>query len=123
MEKIVFPFAVKLTIPRKWKIHDVFHVSLIKPFRTVTNAVPDPSQVLCEVNNIENSTEYDVDDVMASAKKGRHVLYLIKLLDYPDQWDWTNERLANFSVGGLEKHQEFHRWNPDVPSDYRLTEE
>ena len=29
IEKIVSPLAVKLTLPRKWKIHDVFHVSLI----------------------------------------------------------------------------------------------
>jgi len=78
VEKIVSPLAVKLTIPRKWKIHDVFHVSLSKPFETGTRAVPNPSQVLCEADNIENSAEYDVDEVMASAKKGHRVLYLIK---------------------------------------------
>jgi hypothetical protein len=117
VERIVSPLAVKLTLPRKWKIHDVFHVSLIEPFRTGTRAAPDPSQVLCEADDIENSAEYDVDEVMASAKKGRRILYLVKWLDFPDRQDWTNEPLDNFSVGGLEKLREFHRRNPDAPRD------
>ena len=123
VERMVSPLAVKLTLPRKWKIHDVFHVSLIEPFRTGTRAAPDPSQVLREADDIENSAEYDVDEVMASAKKGRRVLYLVKWLDFPDRQDWTNEPLDNFSVGGLEKLREFHRRNPDAPRDYRLTDE
>jgi hypothetical protein len=34
IKRIVSPLAVKLTLPRKWKIHDVFHVSLVEPYRT-----------------------------------------------------------------------------------------
>jgi len=122
VEKIVSPLAVKLTLPRKWKIHDVFHVSLVEPFRVGSRETPDPSKVLREADNIENSEEYDVDEVMASIKKGRRVLYLVKWLDYPDRRDWTKEPFDNFSVGGLEKLREFHRANPDAPRDYRLTE-
>ena len=32
VEKIVLPLAVRLTLPRKWKIYNVFHVSLLKPY-------------------------------------------------------------------------------------------
>jgi len=96
---------------------------LIEPFRTGTRTAPDPSQVLREADDIENSAEYDVDEVMASTKKGRCVLYLVKWLDFPDRRDWTNEPLDNFSVGGLEKQRKFHQRNPDTPSDYRLTDE
>jgi len=32
VEKIVSPLAVRLTLPRKWKIHNVFHILLLKPF-------------------------------------------------------------------------------------------
>jgi len=34
IEKIVFLLAVRLMLPRKWKIHNVFHVSLLEPYRT-----------------------------------------------------------------------------------------
>jgi len=32
IEKIVSLLAVHLTLPQKWKIHNVFHVSLLKPY-------------------------------------------------------------------------------------------
>jgi len=71
---------------------------------------------------IEQSEKYDVDEVLGSTKKGCHILYLVKWLNYPDRKDWTEEPYDNFSVGSLEKLREFHQQNPDVPRDYRLTE-
>jgi len=47
IEKIVSPLAVRLTLPRKWKIYNVFHISLLEPYRTSKHrAPPDPSKVL-----------------------------------------------------------------------------
>jgi len=47
IEKIVSPLAIRLTLPRKWKIHNVFHVSLLEPYQTSEHrAPPDPSKVL-----------------------------------------------------------------------------
>ena len=122
MEKIISPLAVRLTLPRKWKIHIVFHVSLLEPYRTSEHRVPpDPSKILREADDIEQSEEYDVDKVLGSTRKGHRVLYLVKWLDYPDRKDWTEEPYDSFSVGGLEKLQEFHRQNPDAPRHYWLT--
>jgi hypothetical protein len=121
IEKIISPLAVKLTLPRKWKIHNVFHVSLVEPYRVGNRAPPDPSKILREADDIEGSQEYDVDEVMSSTKKGRRVLYLVKWLDFPDRRDWTEEPFDNFSVGGLDKLRSFHSKNPDAPRDYRLT--
>ena len=78
--------------------------------------------MLQEADDIKQSEEYNVDNVLGSTKKGRRVLYLVKWLDYPDRKDWTEEPYDNFSVGGLEKLLEFHRQNPDALRDYRLTE-
>jgi len=126
IEKIVSPLAVRLTLPQKWKIHNVFHVSLLEPYRTNEHRVaPDPSKVLREADNIEQSEEYDVEEVISSVERGRgnnrRILYLIKWLDYPERRDWTEEPLDNFSAGGREKLQEFYQRNPDAPRDYRLT--
>jgi len=126
IEKVVSPLAVRLTLPRKWKIHNVFHVSLLEPYRTSKHrAPPDPSKVLREADDIEQSEEYDVEEVMMSDERGRgnnkRVLYLVKWLDYPERKDWTEEPYDNFSEGGIEKLREFHQRNPDAPrGDYRL---
>jgi hypothetical protein len=122
IEKIVSPLAVKLTLPRKWKIHNVFHVSLLEPYRAGNLRGPvDPSKVLREADDIEQSEEYDVEEVIGSIKRGRRILYLVKWLDYPDRKDWTEEPFDNFSPGGLDKLREFHERNPTAPRDYRLT--
>jgi len=122
IEKIISPLALRLMLPRKWKIHNVFHVSLLEPYRTSEHRTPpDPSKILREADDIEQSEEYDVEEVMSSRKQGRRVLYLVKWLDYPDQKDWTEEPYDNFSEGGLEKLRTFHRQNPSSPKDYRLT--
>jgi len=100
---------------------------LFEPYGTSEHrAPPDPSKVLREADNIEPSEEYDVEEVMSSVELGRgnnkRILYLIKLLDYPEHKDWTEEPFDNFSVGSLEKLREFHQQNPDAPRDYRLTD-
>jgi len=124
VEKVISPLAVKLTLPRKWRIHDVFHISLLEPYRAgEMQATPDLVKVLREADNIKNSEEHDVDKIMGSTKKGRRVLDLVKWLDYPDRRDWTNEPFDNFSEGGLEKLREFHRRNPEALRDYRLAKE
>jgi len=122
IEKIVSPLAIRLTLPRKWKIPNVFHVSLLEPYQTSEHQAPtDPSKVLREADEVEQSEEYDVEEVMSSVKRGRgnnkRILYLVKWLDYPERKDWTEEPFNNFSVGGLEKLREFHRRNPDSPKD------
>jgi len=83
IEKIISPFAVRLTLPKKGKIYNVFHVSLLEPYRTNEyRAPPDPSKVLREANDIEQSEEYDMEEVMSSVKHGRgnnkQILYLQK---------------------------------------------
>jgi len=127
IEKIVSPLAARLTLPRKWKIHNVFHVLLLEPYRTSEHrAPPDPSKVLREADDVKQLEEYDVDEVMSSVERGRgnnkRIIYLVKWLDYPERKDWTEEPFDNFSVSGLEKLQEFHQRNPDAPRDYRLAD-
>jgi len=72
IEKIVSPLAARPTLPRKWKIHNIFHVSLLEPYRTSEHRAPlDPSKVLQEADDIEQSEEYDIEEVMPSVERGR----------------------------------------------------
>ena len=121
MEKIVSPSAVRLTLPRKWRIHNVFHVSLLEPYITGGQTLPDTARALREMDDIEGTEEYDVEEVMDSSKTKNRVLYLVKWSGFPKRSDWTWEPYDNFSVGGLEKIRIFHLSHPDSPRDYRLS--
>jgi len=82
VEKIVSPLAVRLTLPRKWKINNVFDLSLLEPYRTSEYRAPlNSSKILREDDDIEQREEYDVDEVLGSTRKGRRILYLVKWLD------------------------------------------
>src|SRR5258705_5762445 len=84
IEKIISPLAVRLTLPREWKIHDVFHVSLLKPYRASDQREPpNPTKTLRDAEEIEYSEEYEMDEVMSATRKGRRILYLVKWLGYP----------------------------------------
>jgi hypothetical protein len=121
VEKIISPLAVKLSLPQKWKLHDVFHVSLVEPYRRSEHREPlNTAKVLREADDIKQSEEYHVEEVITSSKKGQRVHYLVKWLDYADRKDWTEETSYNFSADGLEKLREFHRRNPAAVKDYRL---
>jgi len=61
IEKIVSPLTVRLTLPQKWKIRNVFHVSLLEQYRTSEHrALLDPLKVLWEADDIAQREEYDV---------------------------------------------------------------
>jgi len=80
---------------------------LLEPYGTSKHkAPPDPSRILREAEDIEQSEEYDVEEVMSSVERGgnnKRILYLVKWLDYPECKDWTEGPLDNFSVGSVEK--------------------
>ena len=123
VEKIVSPHAIQLALPRNWRIHNVFHVSLLEPYRrSALRESPDAAQILRDTDDIEYSEEYDVDEVMAATQRTKksRVMYLVKWLDYPARKDWTQEPYESFSVGGREKLVIFHTKFPDAPRDPRL---
>jgi hypothetical protein len=47
VEKVISPTAIRLTLPRRWKIHNVFHISLIELFRSGTRALCHESRMTC----------------------------------------------------------------------------
>ena len=94
---MVGPNAAKLALPATWKVHNVFHVSLLQPFVPRPGASPDPKLPMLDDNN---EPWYRVDKILSHRERKirKKVVkeYLIKWLGYSDEHN-SYEPAANIS--------------------------
>jgi hypothetical protein len=57
IEKVVSPTAIRLSLARKWKIHNTFHVSLLEPYNNGTRPLPDLLKIIDKSVDIEGNEE------------------------------------------------------------------
>ena len=113
IRKVLSPITYQLELPPQWKIHDVFHVDLLTPYRETE--LHRPNFMKPPPDLIDGEEEYEVKEILQSWKFGRQrkVQYLIKWKGYPDlenQWvDWNN-------LHADKALADFKRKNPDVVS-------
>ena len=109
----------KLELPKKWKIHDVFHVSLLEQDTTRKGRV-DENVTEFEAGNDEE--EYKVEGIWDSAVYAREsatghlpgLYYLLSWKGYPEKENTWEPALA---VQHLRKLiSTFHKNNPDKPT-------
>jgi hypothetical protein len=89
--QIVSDLAYRLQLPEHIKIHDVFHISLLKPYHASDrHETPPPPEF------IDDQLEYEVETILdhREIKKGRKKTrqYLIRWLGYGAEYDtWEPE--------------------------------
>jgi len=115
--------AFKLEISPRWKIHPIFHVSLLEPYRaSAREGREQPPRVL---EDIEGDLEWEVERIVKSEvitytrKVGRRNQEF-KELHYFIKWKGCAEDENTWEPPeGLRNAQElveeFHRQNPEMP--------
>jgi hypothetical protein len=87
--RVLSPITYELCLPVQWKLHPVFHVDLLMPYRETefhgANYDKPPPDL------INREEEYEVEQIIASRRFGRgcKLQYLVKWKGYPDaenQW-------------------------------------
>ena len=77
------PVAYELKLPPTWsRVHPVFHVSLLRKYRTGTRKQPPPPPVF-----LEDGPEYEVEAVLAHRYVSGKLQYLLKFKGYTHDYD------------------------------------
>ena len=106
------PVAFRLALPSHFRIHDVFHVSLLEPHyasQLPGRQTPPPPPV-----QLTTREEYEVDQILESHWHRRHLQYLVLWRVYPmseTMWE-PSENLQN----APEVVQDFHHRYPHKPA-------
>ena len=117
------PFPIKralsmityqLTLPEQWKIHNMFHVDLLTPYRETEFHGPNYTQPPPDL--IGEEEQYKVEQVLDERNYGRwkKKQYLVKWKGYPDSDNqWLD---AKDMENAQELIAEFHNSNHELRS-------
>jgi hypothetical protein len=116
--RVLSPINYELRLPVQWKLHPVFHVDLLTPYRETefhgANYDKPPPDL------INGEEEYKVERIVASRRfgRGRKLQYLIKWKGYPDaENQWVNEE----DVFAEDAIKEFQNLNSDPKDAYKTS--
>ena len=110
--KQVNEVAYRLDLPTSMKIHPVFHVSLLEPYKEST--IPGRLQAPPPPIEIDGEEEFEVSEILDSRINRRKLEYLVHWQGY-EVSERTWEPAANFD-NAPEMIEEFHRQYPTKPS-------
>ena len=126
---------MELELPQCWRVHNEFHTSLIKPYRTSVRrlrdkpiAVIDSGYVdsLCVTHEVGYNVEgnqvledFEVEEIMGSHYNAERkmILYVIKWKGYLEESEWTEEPLKHLPRVLVRS---FHTHHPGPAIDDKL---
>jgi hypothetical protein len=86
--------AYKLELPKTWKIHDVFHASLLTPYKEMEKHGPNFLEPPPEL--IEGEPEWEVEQILGDRTYRRKKQFLIRWKGYAPAHDsWADESDIN----------------------------
>ena len=114
--QVLSPITYQLTLPAQWKIHPVFHVDLLTPYKET--AFHSANYTRPPPDLINDEEEYKIEQILDSRTRGRNhkVQYLVKWVGYPDsdnQWLDAEQLTADDAI------REFKRRHPNAITHIR----
>ena len=125
VEKVLSPTAIRLELPKRWRIHNVFHVSLLEPYRESAKALRpllDLDQAMRDADEMDlEEGLWEIQEIMGSScdSKGT-VKYLVQWKGFPEENDRTEEPWESFVGTGEAALRKFHRKHPQAAKDKRF---
>ena len=105
--EVLGPVTYRLQLPASWRIHDVFHATLLRPYRK--------NEVYGEIFSepppeLEDGEEvYEVETILNHRKRGRGYQYFIKWRGYPiSDASWEPEHAFSDDGDILTRYKQRH---------------
>ena len=103
IEEVLGPVTYQLKLPESWKIHNVFHTTLLCLYienEIYRNNYPRPPAELLE------EEVYEVETIFKYQKRGRGYQYYIKWKGYPvTEATWENESAFSNDGNMVEQYK------------------
>jgi Chromo (CHRromatin Organisation MOdifier) domain len=91
IEEVLGPVTYRLKLPTTWKIHNVFHAVLLKPYVKTEVHGENFSQPIPDILDREEEV-YNMKTILKHRRRGRSYQYLIKWEGYPiSEASWEPE--------------------------------
>ena len=108
IEKVLSPLTYRLQIPTTWRIHPVFHASLLTPYTQTESHGPSFTHPPPEI--VDNEEEYEIEAIIAHRKNGKRRQYLVKWMGYESSENsWLTEAELTHSPDLLKAYKEAKR--------------
>ena len=88
---VLGPLTYRLVLPSRWKIHPVFHATLLSPYHETD--VHGPNFLQPPPDLIEGEPQYEVEAILSHRRRGKGHQYLIKWKGYSsadNSWEPEN---------------------------------
>ena len=107
--EVISPIAYRLLLPNNWRIHDVFHASLLTPYRETGNHGPNFSRPPPDL--VDGEEEQEIERIINHRRYGRaqKLQYLIKWKGFPDS---DNEWVDPAHMHASDLISKYHRKHP-----------
>ena len=79
--KVLGPVTYWLQLPAMWRIHNVFHTALLRPYKE--NEVYGENYTEPPPELVEGEEVYEVETILSHRRRGRGYQYFIKWWGYP----------------------------------------
>ena len=137
VKKLVGPVgqSVELELPSPWRVHNVFHTSLVEPYRSSGRALRSEPIAVTDTGYLDRLAvthdvgydvegnqvleDFEVEEIMGSHynAESNKILYLIKWKGYLEESEWTEEPLEHLPRALVRV---FHASHPGAAMDARL---
>ena len=108
IEDVLGPLTYRLKLPESWKIHNVFHATLLRPYKE--NEIYGENYPRPPPDIEEGEEVYEVETILKHRRRGRGYEYYVKWAGYPiTEASWQSKQDLTGAMEILQDYQGRHQ--------------